>query len=77
MEFTGMGKSTTALIKAVVQTNLRAMQELLRAENPKAMLELQQRFAYEYMAVLIRGTMALVDAIEAEQVRSTAKVSAK
>jgi hypothetical protein len=45
MEFTGLGKSTTALIAAVVQTNLQAIQELLRAENPKAMLELQQRFA--------------------------------
>jgi hypothetical protein len=28
------------------------------------MLELQQRFACDYMAVLMRGTMALVDAIE-------------
>jgi hypothetical protein len=65
LEFGGMGKSTTALIDAVVQTNLRAMQELLRAENPKAVLELQQRFAGEYTAALMRGTMALVDAIEA------------
>ena len=64
MEFGGLGKSTTALIEAVLQTNLRAMQELLRAENPKAMLELQQRFACDYIAVLMRGTMALVGAIE-------------
>jgi hypothetical protein len=64
MEFAGMGKSTAALIEAVVQTNLRTMQELLRAENPKTMLKLQQRFACDYMAVLMRGTMALVDAIE-------------
>jgi hypothetical protein len=64
MEFAGMGKSTTALIDAVVQTNLRAMQELLRAENPQDLLKLQQRFACDYMAVLMRGTMALVDAIE-------------
>jgi hypothetical protein len=64
MEFTGMGKSTTALIAAVVQTNLQAIQELLRAENPKAVLELQRRFACEYAAVLMQGTMALVDAIE-------------
>ena len=48
LEFGGMGKSTTALIEAVVQTNLRAMQGMLRAENPKAMLELQQRFACDY-----------------------------
>jgi hypothetical protein len=63
MDFPGIGKST-ALIAAVVQTNLQAMQELLRAENPKAMLKLQQRFACEYAAVLMQGTMALVDAIE-------------
>jgi hypothetical protein len=47
-----------------VQTNLQAIQELLRAESPKAMLELQQRFACEYAAVLMRGTMGLLDAIE-------------
>jgi hypothetical protein len=65
MEFGGVGKSTTALIEAVVQTNLQAMQELLRAENPRDLLKLQQRFACDYMAVLMRGTMELVDAIEA------------
>jgi hypothetical protein len=64
MESANIGKSTSALIAAVVQTNLQAMQELLRAENPKAMLELQQQFACAYMAVLMRGTMTLVDAIE-------------
>jgi hypothetical protein len=64
MKFNGMGKSSTALVEAVVQTNLRVMQELLRAENPKAVLELQQRFACEYTAILMQGTMALVDAIE-------------
>jgi hypothetical protein len=68
VDFTGMGKSTTALIEAVVQTNLRAMQELLRAENPKAVLELQRRFACEYTAVLMQGTTALIDAIESAAV---------
>ena len=48
MEFTGLGKSTTALIAAVVQTNLQAIQELLRAENPKAdqFLLMKKHFAY-------------------------------
>jgi hypothetical protein len=64
MKFTGIGKGTTALIAAVLRTNLEAMQELLRAKNPKAVLELQQRFACEYAAVLMQGSMALVDAIE-------------
>ena len=64
-DFTGMMKSTAALVEAVVQTNLRAAQELLRAENPKAVLELQRRFVREYTAVLMQGTMTLVGAIEA------------
>ena len=62
-DFTGMTQSTTALIEAVVQTNLRAMQELLHAKNPNAVLELQQRFVREYMAVLMHGTMTLVNAM--------------
>jgi hypothetical protein len=64
VQLVATGRSTAALIEAVVQTNVRAMQELLRAENPKAMLALQQRFACDYIAVLMRGTMALVAAIE-------------
>jgi hypothetical protein len=73
LEFGGLEKSTTALIEAVVQTNLRAMQELLRAENPEAMLELQQRFACNYTAALMRGTMALVDAIESAAALASAR----
>ena len=61
---TNLAESTAALIEAVVQTDLRATQELLCAENPKAVLELQQRFVREYMAVLMQGTMTLVKAIE-------------
>jgi hypothetical protein len=61
----GMGKSITALIETVVQTNLQAMQELLRADDSKVVLELQQRFVRDYIAALMRGTMALVNAIEA------------
>jgi hypothetical protein len=67
MDFTGMVKSTAALIEAVVQTNLQATQELLRAENPKALLELQQRFVCEYTAVLMQATMTLVGAIESAE----------
>ncbi len=57
----GMGKSTTDLIKAVVQINLQATQELLRIESPADLLRLQQRFACDYVAALMRGTMALVN----------------
>lgn len=65
LESMNIGKSTTALIEAVVQTNLQAMQELLRADGPADLLKLQQRFARDYMTALMRGTVAMVDAVEA------------
>jgi hypothetical protein len=52
MDFTEMGGSMTALIHGVMQTNLRAMQELSRVETPQAFAELQRRFAREYVAAL-------------------------
>jgi hypothetical protein len=63
MDFTDMGMSMAALIHGVVQTNLRAMQELSRVENPQALAELQRRFAREYIAALQDGTMRLVSAL--------------
>ena len=60
IEFAGIG----AFIAAVVPINLQAMQELLRAEKPEAILELQRRFALDYLTVLMRGTMALVGAVK-------------
>jgi hypothetical protein len=59
-----MGGSITALIEGVVQTNLRATQELLRLENPEALVELQQRFVRDYMAALMQGAMTFVNAIK-------------
>jgi hypothetical protein len=64
LDFTDMGRSITTLIDGVVQTNLRAAQELLRVDNPEAFMELQQRFVREYMAALMQGTMALVSAMQ-------------
>lgn len=64
MEFGGMGKNPTALIDAVVQTNLRIVQQMLSAKSPEDMLQLQQQFASDYMAFLLRGTMAIVDEIK-------------
>ncbi len=51
------------LIEGVVQTNLRATHELLRLANPTAMIELQQRFAREYLDTVIQGTATLVRAV--------------
>ncbi len=51
------------LIEGVMQTNLRATQELFRLANPSAMVELQQRFARNYMDTVTQGTATLVRAI--------------
>jgi len=51
------------LIEGVVQTNLRATQELFRLTNPTAIIELQQRFAREYLDTVMQGTATLVRAV--------------
>jgi hypothetical protein len=58
-----MQKSVADLVEGVVQTNLRATQELFRLGNPVAVMELQQRFLGEYVDMLMQGTTALVRAI--------------
>jgi hypothetical protein len=37
---------------------------LLRAKSPGEVLELQQRFVREYLAVLMQGAMTFVNAVE-------------
>ncbi len=51
------------LIESVVQTNLRATQELFRLTNPAAIIELQQRVARDYMDTVMQGTATLVRAV--------------
>lgn len=51
------------LIEGVVQTNLRATQELFRLANPAAIIELQQRFARDYLDTMLQGTATLVRAV--------------
>ncbi|MFL5281343.1 MAG: phasin family protein [Rhodopila sp.] len=55
----------------MVQTNLRAMQEILDVTTPARFVDLQQRFVREYMEGLLNGTLTLVQAIQetAEQAR--------
>ncbi len=50
------------LVEGVLQTNLRATQELFRLANPAAVVELQQRFVREYMDTVMQGTATLVRA---------------
>ena len=58
-----MQQGVAFLVEGVVQTNLRATQELLRLTDPGAVIELQQRFMREYVGALMQGTATLVHAI--------------
>ena len=51
------------LVEGVMETNLRATQELFRLANPTAIIELQQRFAREYMDTVMQNTVTLVRAV--------------
>ena len=50
-------------VERVVQTNLRATQELFRMAGPTAMAELQQRFIRDYLDALLQGSTAIVRAV--------------
>src|SRR5918995_1141539 len=56
-------QGVTGLVEGVVQTNLRAAQELFRLANPAPIVELQQRFAREYTDALVRNSVTLVRAV--------------
>jgi hypothetical protein len=56
-------QGVTSLVEGVVQTNLRAAQELFRLANPAPLVELQQRFAREYTDTLVRNSATLVRAV--------------
>ena len=56
-------QAMAGLVEGVVQTNLRAVQELSRLSNPAAVVELQQRFVREYLDTLMQGTATLVRAV--------------
>src|SRR5215204_3025677 len=56
-------QGVAGLVEGVVQTNLRAAQELFRLANPAPLVELQQRFAREYTDTLLRNGATLVRAV--------------
>jgi len=58
-----MQQGVTSLVEGVVQTNLRATQELFRLANPVAVVELQQRFVREYMDTVMQNTAILLRAV--------------
>ena len=65
MSLPDLGVDIANLVQGVMQANLRAMQELSRVTTPQGLLELQRRFAVEYIAALQQGTMDLVNALNA------------
>ena len=58
-----MQQGMAGLVKGVVQTNLRAAQELFRLANPAPFVELQQRFARECTDTLLRNSATLMRAV--------------
>ena len=56
-------QGVVGLVEGVVQTNLRAAQELFRLANPAPVVELQQRFAREYTDALMQNSATLVRAM--------------
>lgn len=58
-----MQQGVTDLVEGIVQTNLRATQELFRLSSPVVLIELQQRFVREYLDTLMQGTVSLVRAV--------------
>ena len=50
------------LVEGMMQTNLRAAQEMMRFANPAPMVELQQRFARQYMDTMMQGAAVLLRA---------------
>ena len=55
-------QSMAGLVQGVLQTNLRAAQELFQLANPVALIEVQQRFVRDYLEALLQGTANLVRA---------------
>ncbi len=58
-----MQHGMAGLVEGVVQANLRVTKELFRFSNPVAVVEMQQRFAQEYMDTVMQGTAAMLRAI--------------
>jgi CBS domain-containing protein len=55
-------QSVAGLVEGVVRANLKATQELFRLADPNAFVDLQRRFAREYLDVLMSGSAAFVRA---------------
>ena len=55
--------NVTKAIERVVEVNLRATEQFFRTSGPVAMLELQHRFAQQYLHALLEGSTTVVRAV--------------
>jgi CBS domain-containing protein len=55
--------SMADLVGGVMQSNLRATQELFRLADPLAIVDLQRRFIRDYLDALMHGTNGLIHAV--------------
>src|SRR5690242_2712371 len=55
--------SVTNAVERVMEVNLRATEQLFRTSGPIAMLELQHRFAQQYLHALLEGSTTVVRAV--------------
>jgi Phasin protein len=58
-----MRQALGGLVEGVLRTNLRTAQELVRLADPGAVVELQRRFAREYLEALLEGQVSLLRAV--------------
>jgi hypothetical protein len=76
MTFAGMAQGgaqdlqgfLNGLVEGVIRTNLRLAQEIFLVESPRAFVELQQRFVYDYLEAFQQGVSALIRATERTRV---------
>jgi hypothetical protein len=59
-DFAKVGGNMTALIQGVMEANLRAMQELTRAQTPQAFAEVQRRSPANTWRPCRMGVMTLI-----------------
>ena len=60
----GMQEATSSLLQRVVQTNVRAMQDLVQQANFGGVTSFQQRFIREYLQTMVQGSAELVRAAQ-------------
>ena len=56
-------QSMMGLVQGVIQTNLKAAEEMFRAADPSTMFQIQQRFVHDYLDALMQGSAAVVRSV--------------